>query len=293
MNFDSKHALLAMILVGMSLIPIGDSAGKLLTEAGVSPAFISWSRLLVGLLFILPFSGLKSSELKSLYNWRLLCRAVPFTGAIFFMISALKTEPIANVFGIFFIGPIVAYFLAALVLKERITWLRSIILFIGFGGVLLVVKPGIGISSGMLFAFIAGIFYGCMLVTNRWLSHYFRPRLIHLSTLLAGSIVFTPIVIGEIPETIDGHIAGLILISSLASAIGNLIIIEVSRRLDANIIAPLVYSQLITAAILSVFLFDDWPDIYSLLGLFIIFTSGVLSYLFANRKTHIKIKETT
>ncbi|SFG48435.1 DMT family transporter [Neptunomonas qingdaonensis] len=288
MNFDSKHGLLAMILLGMSLIPIGDSAGKLLTEVGVSPAFIAWSRLVVGFIFILPFSGLLRSELKSLYDWRLLCRAVPFTGAIFFMISALKTEPIANVFGIFFIGPIVAYFLAALVLKERITLLRSIILFIGFGGVLLVVKPGIGITSGMLYALIAGIFYGCMLVSNRWLSNYFRPRLIHLSTLLAGSIALTPIAIDAVPESIDIYIVELVLISSLASALGNLIIIEASRRVDANIVAPFVYSQLVTAAILGVLLFNQWPDAYSLLGLAIIFTSGILSFVLSNRKTSIK-----
>ncbi|WP_372739132.1 DMT family transporter [Neptunomonas sp.] len=288
MNIDSKHALLAMILLGMSLIPIGDSAGKLLTEAGVSPAFIAWSRLLIGFIIILPFSGLVRSELKLLYDWRLLCRAVPFTTAIFCMISALKTEPIANAFGIFFIGPIVAYFLAAAVLKERVTLLRSVLLFIGFAGVALVVKPAVGLTTGMLFAVIAGVCYGAMLVANRWLSGFFRPRLILVSTLLAGSIALAPAGIPDIPKTVDSYIAGLVMISSLASALGNLIIIEVSRRVDANIVAPFVYSQLVTAAILGALLFNEWPDAYSLLGLAIIFTSGILSFVLSNRKTTIK-----
>jgi drug/metabolite transporter (DMT)-like permease len=61
-----KHMLLAMILLGMSLIPVGDAAGKLLTEMDISPVFVAWSRLLVGFLFILPFSGLVRAEIKLL-----------------------------------------------------------------------------------------------------------------------------------------------------------------------------------------------------------------------------------
>jgi drug/metabolite transporter (DMT)-like permease len=282
--------LLAMILLGMSLIPVGDSAGKLLTEMEVSPVFVAWSRLLVGFLFILPFSGLVRTEIKQLYDWRMLLRAALFTSAIFCMISALKTEPIANVFGIFFIGPIVAYFLAAAVLKERITLLRSVLLFIGFAGVVLVVKPGVGITTGMLFALVAGVCYGCMLVANRWLAGFFRPRLILLSTLLAGSIALTPAGIESIPQTIDSRIIWLVLVSSIASALGNLIIIEANRRLDANIVAPFVYSQLVAAAILGVVLFNEWPDAYSLIGLAIIFTSGILSFVLSNRKTKIALK---
>ncbi|WP_028468698.1 DMT family transporter [Neptunomonas japonica] len=290
MSAQHKPMLLAMILLGMSLIPVGDSAGKLLTEMDVSPVFVAWSRLLVGFLFILPFSGLVRAEIKQLYDWRMLLRAALFTSAIFCMISALKTEPIANVFGIFFIGPIVAYFLAAAVLKERITLLRSVLLFIGFAGVLLVVKPGVGITTGMLLALIAGGCYGCMLVANRWLAGFFRPRLILLSTLLAGSIALTPAGIESIPQTIDSRIIWLVLVSSIASALGNLIIIEANRRLDANIVAPFVYSQLVAAALLGVFLFNEWPDAYSLIGLAIIFTSGILSFVLSNRKTKIALK---
>ena len=291
MIFQKKYMLLAMVLLGMSLIPVGDAAGKLLTEENVSPVFIAWSRLLVGFVFILPFSGLVHAEIKQLYDWRMLIRAALFTIAIFCMISALKTEPIANVFGIFFIGPIVAYFLAAAVLNERITLLRSVLLFIGFGGVVLVVKPSIGITTGMLFALVAGVCYGCMLVANRWLARFFRPRLILLSTLLAGSIALTPAAIESIPPTIDSSIIWLVLVSSIASALGNLLIIEVSRHLDSNMVAPFVYSQLITAAILGILLFNEWPDAYSLIGLAIIFTSGILSFVLSNKKTKMRLKK--
>lgn len=283
MKQERKIFLIGMLLIGLSLIPVGDSAGKMLGLQGADPLFIAWSRLAVGFALILPFSGLLLKELKSLYNWRLLIRAALFSSAIFCILTALKTEPIADVFGIFFIGPIVAYFLAAAVLKEEITLSRSIMLLAGFIGVLMVVKPGINMGTGTLYAMLAGTCYGCMLVCNRWLAGNFRPRLILLSTLLAGAIVLAPAALPTVPNQIDSKLVILVLISSIASAAGNLIIIEANRHLEASIVAPFVYSQLIAATILGIIIFDEWPDLMSALGLVIIFGSGVLSFVLAKR----------
>ncbi|MGB0204803.1 MAG: DMT family transporter [Neptuniibacter sp.] len=279
-----KWLLLSILLIGLSLIPVGDTAGKMLGLQGIDPLFIAWSRLAVGLVLILPLSGLAISEIKHLYNWRLQIRAVLFCCAIFSILTALKTKPIADVFGIFFVGPIVAYFLAAIVLKEQINSVRSIILLIGFIGVLMVVKPGINMDSGTFFALLAGTCYGSMLVCNRWLAGSFRPRLILLSTLITGSIALAPIAIPTIPTQINNTLIGQVLISSAASAIGNLIIIEANRHLEASVVAPFVYSQLIAATILGILVFNEWPDLLSAVGLIIIFSSGVLSFLLSKRK---------
>ncbi|WP_415888427.1 DMT family transporter [Neptuniibacter sp. SY11_33] len=284
MTLKSKALLIAFLLVGLSLIPVGDSAGKLLGIQGVDPLFIAWSRLAVGFAFVLPFSGLSLKEIGQLFNWRLLIRAGLFSCAIFSMLTALKTEPIANVFGIFFIGPIVSYFLAGLFLKETITPARSIALLIGFAAVLMVVKPGFDMGAGAPLALLAGTCFGCMLVCNRWLAGQFRPRLILLSTLLAGSLALAPIAVPTIPTELDTHLITLVLISSLASAIGNLIILQSSKHLEASIVAPFVYSQLIIATALGVVLFDEWPDMISSIGLIIIFSSGICSFFLSNKK---------
>ncbi len=280
-----RWLLLGVLLIGLSLIPVGDTAGKILGIQGEDPLFIAWSRLLVGFVLMLPLSRLRLKEIKLFYNWKLLIRAALFCCAIFSILTALKTKPIADVFGIFFVGPIVAYFLAAIVLKEQVNLTRSLMLLIGFMGVLLVVKPSVNMDSGNFYALFAGTCYGCMLVCNRWLAGSYRPRLILLSTLLVGSIVLTPIAVTTVPDQIDVNLIGLVLISSLASAIGNLIIIEASRHLEASIVAPFVYSQLIAATALGIFVFKEWPDLISAMGLIIIFSSGVLSFLLSKPKT--------
>ena len=68
------------------------------------------------------------------------------------------------------------------------------------------------------------------------------------------------------------------MISSGASAIGNLLIIEASRHIEASIAAPFVYSQLLVATLLGIFVFNEWPDAQSTLGIFTIFISGVGSF---------------
>ncbi len=272
-----------MILLAMTLIPLGDTAGKLLMQQGVTPIYVAWSRFVIGAICLLPFSGLKLSELRHFLDLRLLIRAALFIGAVSSILTAVKTESIANVFGAFFIGPILSYFIAAIFLKEPITLVRSILLFIGFGGALLVIKPGFDMSTGMIYAVMAGTFYGFFLVTNRWLAGTFRPRLILISTLVIGSFVLTPFGIKEMPE-LNMNLSLLILLSSLCSAIGNLLIIEASRQLPASVIAPFVYIQLVAATFFGVVVFNTWPDQLSLIGLITLILAGMSSFLIANRE---------
>ena len=283
MNSSNKWLLIPMILLGMTLIPLGDTAGKLMLQQGVSPIFVTWSRALIGALFILPFSGLKLSEFSLFFDWRIILRALLFVGAVTAIMVSIKTEPLANVFGAFFIGPILSYFLAALLLKEKITKLRSLLLFIGFFGTLLVIKPGFGMTTGMAFAVLAGCFYGGMLVANRWLMGSYRSRFILVSSLIIGAIVQTPFVIDSIP-TLNVDISLLVLWSAVSSAIGNLLILEGNRRLAASVVAPFVYFQLVAATFFGYKVFNDLPDMISLLGIIILIISGFASFFLSNRE---------
>lgn len=272
-----------MILLAMTLIPLGDTAGKLIMLDGVSPVFVTWSRALIGALCLLPFSGLKLSELPLFFNWRIILRALLFVGAVTCIMIAVETEALANVFGAFFIGPILAYFLAAILLKEKITKLRSILLFIGFIGVLMVIKPGFGMTKGLAFAVLAGCFYGCLLVTNRWLAGTYRPRFILVSTLIIGALVQTPFSISSIPS-LSTNLCLLVLLSAISSAVGNLLIIQANRNLPASVVAPFVYFQLIAATIFGYAVFNDLPDGISLIGLLILLVSGFASFFISNKE---------
>jgi len=269
--------LAAAVFVAVTCVVIGDTAGKLLTQAGVAPAFVAWTRFLLGALIIAPFSGLKWVELRICRDPLVLLRAAFIAAGIACILTALRTEPIANVFGAFFIGPIVAYVLAILFLGERATWPRSISLALGLAGVLLVVKPGFGATWGIAFALAAGGFYGAYLAATRALAGTYRPRLLLMSQLMIGAVIVAPFGASAILPSLTFSTSSLLVVSALGSAIGNLLLVLAHKRAEAGLIAPLVYTQLISATVLGIVVFGDWPDVFTLMGLMLIAGSGLLS----------------
>ncbi|SDC47382.1 DMT family transporter [Ruegeria marina] len=270
------HAVLIMFLA-MSLIPAGDMAGKLLTgQHGVSPVFVAWSRFAMGLMAILPF--VRPPALALLRDGRVWLRALLLAGGILSIQSALRTEPLANVFAAFFVGPILSYALSVLLLREPVTWTRTALMLVGFLGVLLVVRPGLGGSPGLLLALLAGCFYGAFLTASRWLSHLGTPLALSFSQLAIAGLVLTPLGLANLPA-LDAHTAGLTLASAMGSMLGNLLLLVAYARAPATRLAPLVYFQLIAAAGLGWAVFGDLPDLWTWAGLSLVLGAGLVSAL--------------
>ncbi|WP_170428485.1 DMT family transporter [Ruegeria arenilitoris] len=279
MTSPNLFQLAGLVFAAVTFVVVGDTAGKLLTGGGVDPIIVAWSRFALAAMLLLPFSGLTASELPNFRDWRVLLRACFITGGICCILTALRTEPIANVFGAFFIGPVVSYALAILFLGEKPSRRRGVLLAIGFAGVMLVVKPGFGVSPGMIFALAAGGCYGGYLVMTRTLAGAYRPRFLLISQLLIGSVLLTPLgLTAEFPAP-DVSVAALILLSAFASAVGNYLLVIANKSAEASLIAPLVYSQLVSATVLGILVFKEWPDAYSLLGLVLIAFSGLGSLI--------------
>ena len=274
--------VVGMVVVAMTLIVGGDVAGRLLTTAGFSQFFVAWARFALAAVVLFPVCGLVPGELRKLLSFPLILRACLIAAAIASILTALKTEPLATVFGGFFVGPIVSYVLSAILLKERVTIPRTVLLMISFGGVLLVVKPGFGMTPGLGFALLAGCLHGSYLVTTRWLAGSYRPRFLLLSQLVIGAIVLAPAAVTPLPA-MTAPLFGLIVISALGSAIGNLLLVLANRAAEASVIAPLIYSQIILATAFGYLFFGEWPDPIGLLGLAVIIAAGAGSIWAAGR----------
>ncbi|MCO4848459.1 MAG: DMT family transporter [Yoonia sp.] len=278
----SLPRVVVMVVMAMVLIVSGDAAAKVLGGHGFDPVFVAWSRFALAAAMIAPFAGLQRSDLAQAKDWRLVLRAMLIVGGIVCILTALRTEDMATVFGGFFVGPIVAYALSAILLREQVTLTRTVLLGLSFVGVLIVVRPGFGMTIGMGFSILAGCFHGSYLVATRWLAGGFRPRFLLLSQLVIGAVVLAPFAVGPLPA-ISGNAAVLIGISAMGSALGNLLLVLVNRSTPANVIAPLIYSQLVVATVLGVMVFGDWPDGTTLIGLAVIAIAGASSVWFAGR----------
>lgn len=269
-----QRAVLIMF-VAMSLIPAGDAAGKLMTSTmGVASVFVAWSRFALGAFLVLPF--LPKNTWALLRNWRIWVRAALLAGGINSIQMALVTTDIATVFAAFFIGPMFSYVLAILFLREPVTGIRSLLVLLSFAGVLLVARPGMGGDLGVLWAVLAGLFYGGFLTMSRWLGRIAPPMALIFTQLLIAGLISLPFGLLHLP-TASAPIAALTLISATCSMLGNLLLLYAYRLAPATKLAPLVYFQLIAATLLGWTIFGNLPDSYTWAGLLLIIGAGLAS----------------
>lgn len=269
------------MMTGMMFIPLGDSFAKLLLQAvPYSVELVTWARFAVGAVFVVPLVFL-------LGKWRgttryflpaALLRGGLLTMGIFLIISAVTTIPLALAFGAFFVGPGVANFLVHFVLRERVRPIEWISVAIGFVGVLLVVQPSATMDTGILYALTAGVCYGAYNAATRWTRSVGSPIAQLAGQLVAGALIVLPFVWEEL-QYVELDQPLLVLGSGLSSALGNLLAIIAYGMVRAALITPLIYTQLLSATALSVFLFGDQIDATAMFGLAVLFLAGLLPFL--------------
>ena len=283
MSQTPASAVLLMLLA-MTCIPAGDAAGKVLMQNfGASPFFVGFSRFAVGaVVAVVAGLGLfllgRPPRLRVFTDWRLWLRGGLIAAGVACIVSALRTEPLANTFGAFFIGPILSYLLSAWLLKEPITLARTVLLLCGFASVLLVVRPGFGMTPGLALAVLAGLFYGAYLTTSRWARDAALPEELLLTQLVVAALCLAPLGAMTWPP-LTGQSVLLISASALLSMLGNLLLILAYARAPASRMAPFVYFQLVAATVLGLALFGTFPDTLALIGLVGLCLSGFATVL--------------
>jgi drug/metabolite transporter (DMT)-like permease len=264
-----------IMFVAMSLIPLGDSAGKLLTSThGASPLWVASSRFFLAAVMIAPF--VPRSAYTLLRNWRIWLRALILAAGITCIQMALRTEDVADVFAAFFIGPLISFALGALVLREPVTGLRVALIACGFAGVLIVVRPGFGGGAGLLWAVAAGTCYGVFLTATRWLAGVGTPVALAFTQFAIAALALLPFGLANLPPA-TAPVAGLTVLSATGSMLGNLLLLYANRIAPATQLAPLVYFQLIAAVGLGWAIFGALPDALTWIGLALIVCAGVVS----------------
>ncbi len=263
-----------LMFIAMSLIPAGDAAGKLLSTSGISPIFVAWSRFALGAVMVLPFFGRQALPL--ITDWRIWLRGALLAGGITSIQFALRAAPLGDVFAAFFVGPLVSYILAGWLLNEPMSRIRTLMIVVGFAGVLLVVRPSASMNPDLLYAVLAGVFYGAFLTASRWVSGVGQPGALIVTQLVIATILCAPIGVPVIP-IMTMEVWTLTAISAACSMAGNFILLYAYRMAPATTLAPMVYFQLLGAVLLGWMIFDQTPDLLTWIGIIIILTSGVIA----------------
>ena len=167
-------------------------------------------------------------------------------------------------------------------LKEKISLKIWIVIFIGFFGVLVVMRPGLSVFDPMsLIPLAAAFFLGLYQIVTRKVSEYDKNE---TSLFYSGITGIT--LMGFISlffwENITLDFFPLFIGVGIFYSFGVYFQIIALSKARASLIQPFHYTLIFWAIIFGYFFYEDIPDVFTIIGALIIAISGI--YIFKNNK---------
>ena len=206
-----------------------------------------------------------------------------FLSTVFFFFAFSKIS-LAEALTLAFVSPIIVTILSIFLLNEKVGIRRWTAVFLGFVGVLIVVRPGFNeINIATVAALSAGVCYAFYIVSTRKLSSIDNPLLTLTFTGLSGAILISLVV--PFFWTWLSYSQWLILISlAIIGTACHLLLILSLNYAEASKLAPLAYFEIVTNVFIGYYYFNDFPSRWIWLGLLFIVSSGIYISFRENRK---------
>jgi drug/metabolite transporter (DMT)-like permease len=273
---------IALQLLAIAFFVAMDTTTKLMTAQYGVPQLI-FARFLFHLVFVIlllrVFTGSVPwrSRAPGLQAVRSLCLAV----ANFLFSHALIYLPLADATAVNFASPLLTVALAAWWLREKVSPRRWLGVCIGLVGVVVAVRPPF-LTGGppphwaIVLPLGTALCFAVYQVLTRRLATVDDPRttILHTGLAAAAATSLMQPFVWQWPPGMLGW-AGLVSLGALG-AIGHAMLILAFSRAPASLLSPLSYSQLVWAMLVSLLVFGDWPDVFTLVGAAIIGFGGVL-----------------
>lgn len=276
----SHHPLRAVTLMVAAMLCFAmlDATSKHLSQTWNVPLLV-WARYIVHFALMIallgPHHGLglvRTRRPIAQFGRGLLLVAV--TG---FAMAAFQVMPLAETTALIFVTPLIVALLAGPMLGERVGPPRWIAALVGFGGMLLIARPGSALdSAGIAYTLIAAVCYAFYQILTRRMTATEKPLTMVFYTALAGttamSLALPWIWSGPTPEPLEA-----LMICSLAiyGGTGHFLLTHAFRHAPASTLAPFLYIQLIWASLLGWLFYEQWPDALSIAGMVTIVAGGV------------------
>jgi drug/metabolite transporter (DMT)-like permease len=263
-------------LLGWMFLPVMDGFAKYLS-ADLPILQITWARYFFTVAFTLPimFFFFNKQLVWSDKPKLQILRGLILLSANICFFYAISVISLAKALTLAFIAPLIVTAFSPLLLGEKVGLRRWTAVIIGFTGSLIVIRPGfVEINLASLSALGTGFLYGFYLIITRKLSTSDNPLLTLLITGAVGAVLVSLVIpFYWVKPTFNqwSLMAGI----GIFACIGHIFLILSLKFADASKLAPLGYTEIIPNVIIGYYFFNELPDNWTYLGLFIIILSGL------------------
>ena len=184
--------------------------------------------------------------------------------------------------------PLIVAGLSVPFLGEKFGWRRWTAIFVGFVGVIIILRPTTNvISEGAIYALVGAIMFAVYLILTRYVSRLDKAITSFFWAGIGGSVTMT-IISFFIWEDILKEDLLWLLIMCLLSASSHFMMVKTLQVAEASVIQPFSYLQLVFGSIIGVTIFSESIDTMIVVGVTIVIGAG----LFTAWREYIK-KHTT
>ncbi|MGE0749038.1 MAG: DMT family transporter [Variibacter sp.] len=280
-----SRAALYMVLSAIFIPALNASAKYLATRYPIVE--IVWARYAGHFLYMLivfaPRRGLSlliaNRPILQLVRSTLLCSST----AIF--VLALPSAPLTTAAAISFTAPFVVTALSPLLLSERVGAARWAAVAAGFLGAMIVIRPGTEDMNAAHFLFFASATFSALYqIMSRKLAAYDRAET-SITYIAVAGFVLTTIPLPFVWVTPASAKDAIVFVGlGIFGGVGHYFLVRAFELAPAPFVSPFNYLNLIGAAILSVAVFGQFPDLWLWIGAAIIVGSGLFILLYERRQ---------
>lgn len=209
-----------------------------------------------------------------------LLRGVVILGTAFCMVSALKTLPLADFYGVVFLSPFIMLILTVIFLSEHVGWRRWIAVVIAFTGVIVLAGPQFNnFGEGFIYAALGALCSATSVILLRKIGRG-GPTLLYVFYPSVFITVFCTIAM-IVTDTMMPFQSGDAIYFALhgpAAMVGVLCTsLGYSRSPEASIVAPFMYTQIFWGILFGWLFFNATLTPTTAIGLVMIVGAGCYS----------------
>ncbi|WMS43300.1 DMT family transporter [Acuticoccus sp. MNP-M23] len=271
-----RAILLMMVAAGM--FACLDATAKFLGEAQLLSIDIVWLRysthvILLG-IFLRVWSHFEAFRTRR--PWMQLLRGLHLLGATYFNFWALKYLQLAEASAIMFCSPLIVTALAGPILGEKVGIRRWAAVGVGFVGVLIVTRPGMGVMHWAIILSLISVFnYAMYALLTRKMNKTESAESLLMMSALVGVFVLSPVAYSAVSSLTTPKLWTLAFMMGLFGAVGHYALVVAHRTAGASTLAPFIYTQMVWMILFGFLIFGDVPDTLTIVGTAIIAGAGL------------------
>ena len=263
-------------LSAWTMLPIMDGFAKYLSYS-LPILQIVWARYFFTVFIVLPvmfFFFKKNLRLSESPKLQIIRGLLLFSANILFFYS-ISIISLSKALTLAFVAPLIVTVFSPFFLKEKVGFYRWLAVIIGFVGCIIVIRPGyLEFNIATVAALGTGLMYGFYLIVTRKLSSKDNPLLTLLFTGAVGAIIGSLMIPYFWVKPSSNEWFFMFLIGFFAT-IGHLLLILSLKFANASKLAPYGYFEIVPNIIIGYYFFNNLPDTFHLVGLFVIILSGL------------------